>query len=371
MVRLTESGQYVYIGRHDVHVSEPFKPWSCPPEGRLHIPEADIVGAAVHGDTVYLGTNKGVCVVAVSMAEAGIQTSVRWYKESNPCIPNTMDASAAGAIYACAQGVVSVSRDGMQMISRNIGRPGYAFITKKVADDVWSSGYTEDQVSYKDTSYGAYYQGKYYGFCMKAPPAIGGEGFAEQSFLEAAQVVPNYDDSRGMYILDVGSGSSNAAPHSQLVTQDAPMFDIMWADYPAMLNIIDHCIGDQGLYVLVQSDYGDHSGYAEVKFQPEPGNNSRVPYEHADKMPYTWRSKKFIMDGRTVMTAMKVVHKGCLCVNIYVDGCCAFNRTIQDCGVFRLPPQISGTAWEIELIGTAHVTEVHMASSVEELLQNE
>ena len=159
------------------------------------------------------------------------------------------------------------------------------------------------------------------------------------------------------YIFDTGANSADSTPFQKLVTIDAPRRG----------NVVHYCIGRQGPYFLTEEfRFGEYYYYVHVL--PTPGGTTDVRYEHAEKMQYTWKSKEYVMPGRTVWGAAKVVHsKGCVTFRLYVDGRIVYSAKVIGCMPFRLPSQIAGMTAVIELVGDATVTEVHIASSIREL----
>lgn len=169
------------------------------------------------------------------------------------------------------------------------------------------------------------------------------------------------EDTSVGYIFATGAASADKSPFQQLVTIDAPRRG----------NVIHSCIGRQGMYYLTEElKFGEYNYYVHVL--PEPGGTTDARYEQTAKMQYIWKSKKYVMPGRTTWGAAKVVHtKGCVTFRLYVDGRIVYSKRVVGCNPFRLPSQIAGVTAEIELVGDAVVTEVHIASSMRELLSNE
>lgn len=163
------------------------------------------------------------------------------------------------------------------------------------------------------------------------------------------------------YILQTGAAGADASKFQQLVTIDAPRRG----------DVIHSCEGREGLYFLTHEQaFGLHGYY--VHTLPTPGGASLVEYDNAPKMEYHWRSKKFVMPGRTTWSAAKVVHcKGCVRLRLWIDNCLLYDMPVKTSRPFRLIQNLAGTTLEIELIGTAQVTEVHVASTMKELLSNE
>ena len=159
------------------------------------------------------------------------------------------------------------------------------------------------------------------------------------------------------YFFNTGAAGADALPFQHLVTIDAPTDG----------NVIDSCEGRQGMYYLSEVfKFGKYSYYVHVL--PTPGSRTDAAYKGGARQTYVWKSKKFVMPGRTNMTAAKVtMDKGCVRMRIHIDGCCRYDKVVTSCAPFRLPDQLVGIEWEIELVGQATIYEVHVASTMEEL----
>lgn len=159
------------------------------------------------------------------------------------------------------------------------------------------------------------------------------------------------------YMFHTGAGSSDRNQFQQLVTIDAPRRG----------DVIHSCVGRQGPYFLTQEfSYGRYNYYVHVL--PTPGGTTDVKYENALKQEYKWKSKKYVMPGRTTFSVAKVVFDGGCCrLRIHVDGCCRYDQVVKSCAPFKLPDQLVGIDWEIEVAGTAVVSEIHIASTFQEL----
>lgn len=164
------------------------------------------------------------------------------------------------------------------------------------------------------------------------------------------------------YIFNTGAATGDKTRWQHLVTIDAPTAG----------SVIHSCLGPQGLYFLTHDTNESLDNIYGVYVLPQPDNLTQIKYADASKMTYRWKSKKFVMAGRTTWGAAKVVHdSGCVKLRLYIDGCCRHEEVVKGCGPFRLPGQLAGIEAEIELVGTARVYEVHIASSIQELLRNE
>lgn len=165
-------------------------------------------------------------------------------------------------------------------------------------------------------------------------------------------------DNRLGYIFSTGAAGADSTPYQHLVTIDAPTEGV----------VIHSCQGRQGVYYLSEVfKYGRYSYHVHVL--PTPGGTTDTAYERRSKQTYRWKSKKFTMPGRTTLSAAKVVmEEGCVRLRLHADGCCRYDAVVQNCAPFRLPDQLVGIEWEIELTGQATVFEVHVASTIEELI---
>jgi hypothetical protein len=165
------------------------------------------------------------------------------------------------------------------------------------------------------------------------------------------------------YIVSTGAGTSDPAKFQQLVTIDGP----------SRGKVISSCIGRQGPYFMTEDFDPAIQEYSHSVFVlPQPGGSTDAPYANVRKQEYTWRSKKFVLPGRTTIAVAKVVHNcGNVRLRIIADGCCRYEAQIRNNQAFKLPSQITANEIELELTGTATVYEVHVASSMQELLENE
>lgn len=155
------------------------------------------------------------------------------------------------------------------------------------------------------------------------------------------------------YVFNTGDAINGAKPFQQLVTMDAPQGELKQA---------------------FQSNKGLTTQYDNrLYYLPLPGDGEEAEYNRAPKAVYKWKSKKFVFPGRMTLAAGKVVKDcgGVLTMKLYVDCKLAWTTEICDCKPFRLPPEIEGIEFEVELIGTARVVEVHLASSMRELIEHD
>lgn len=104
---------------------------------------------------------------------------------------------------------------------------------------------------------------------------------------------------------------------------------------------------------------------------PLPGYQGDTTYKTSKKLDYNWKSKEFVFPGRTTLAAVKVVRDcyGTCLFSIYVDGKQFFQAEVCNSDPFRLPSQLMGVVFEVQVQGTATVKEIHVASSMKELTE--
>lgn len=327
-----------------IAVSERYLYHAWPIENLFHIPGETVTAAKAQFDSLFIGTkNKPYMLSASSGESLGLQANITEFAENYECLPNTMDKTASGAMYASPSGLVALSRDGMKLITAGASSGVRALyqIPRKV--EYLEDSITKERVAYypmrfEHTMYGAYYHGAYLGFC-KVPVLEVDENDQEQYLFKG-------------YAFETGSSLDGEHTLGKFTTFDTPF------------GVRAHAVGGSGVYVLATEG---------VFRMPFPDSVGREAYNSAEKLCYNWKSKKFVFPGDMVMAAAKVDHdcKGHVRLRIYVDCCCVYETSIHDCKPFTLPPNLKGVTWEVELIGTSAVHEVHLASSLRELLEHE
>lgn len=161
---LSEGGWFVSGSvSGDIQISERYLHHAWPVDNHLRLQGEEITDLAVSQDNVYVGTLGPPYIVSLAAGEAGLQAAARPFGEAIPCLPNTLAPSAGGAIYASGQGLVSLSREGLQVISREVVNAGDVLYHKRLQDGRVSIA----RIS--NTAFGTYFQGKYIGFC-EGPP---------------------------------------------------------------------------------------------------------------------------------------------------------------------------------------------------------
>lgn len=327
----TEGGWLVAATDNGViSVSERYMTHAWPTENTINLP-GTITGLVAHYDNLYVGTDRAPYVVSLGVGEAvGVQINPRPFHEDYACLPGSMTRTGSGALYASTAGLVALSQDGMRVVTAGTAngiRPLYH--VKYTATD--GSQQCTD-LTFGDTSYGAYFRGTYFGFCS------------------VATVDTGISISLG-YLFDTGSTLDGTHPIQRLSTFDYPNG-----------QVLSHCATNDGLAILVNN---------AVWTLPLPNTTNKDSFRKAAKNCYQWKSKRYVFPGLTTFAFAKVVHDcdGFVRLKIYCDGVCVYDVKALGSKPLALPPSIVGIEWEIEVHGTATVHEIHMATSIEELTE--
>jgi hypothetical protein len=338
---LLESGWfYMASEKGDVSVSERYLHYAWPSGNRMQIPGA-VTDVVSHDDNLYIGTTHFPYIIAVSAGEGeqGAQLAARPFPERLPCLPGSMVAAAGGAIYASAAGLVGLSRQGQRVLTSGIMNADNILYKTKVDAVVGPPAYAAytEEVRVPRTINAVYMQGKYFGFVKSYQ-----------------NVDLDNDVVKYCYVYDTGDEINGDKQFQQLVTMNVPEGILSQALVTSM-----------GLTTKYTN---------QVFYLPLPGDgNIDKGYRKALKYCFQWKSKKFVMPGQTTFAAGKIIHDcgGPITLRLYVDCRCVWQTEICDCNPFRIPSQIMGLDFEIELLGRSAVYEVHIAGSMRELLENE
>ena len=327
----------------EIAISERYQYHAWPIENWYQLHGQVITDFKAQFDTLFIGTQNQPYMMTVAPGERlGVQAAITPFPEVYPCLPKTMDSTPTGAMYASPSGVVSLSREGQRLASAGVTsgvRPLHRIERQWDTTDAETGEVTHHTKFYpmrfQHTNYGAYFRGSYFGFCKIATGEI--EDLQELFLFKG-------------YIFNTGSSLDGERPLQRFVTFDTPN------------NVRAHTIGGSGLYVLATDG---------IWYMVFPDSTGDEAYAKAPKYCYTWRSKKYVFPGEMVMAAGKVDHdcKGFVRIKIIVDCCCVYETKVDDCKPFLLPPSIKGVTYEVEVEGTATVHEIHLASSLRELIE--
>lgn len=315
---ITESGWVYYTSQHEIQFAERYLPHAWPIFGYVQIPLADeIIDSKPFYDTVFLGTSGRPYKVNISPSDDdAVNILTAPYPEAQPCIAETMVTAPFGALYTSRSGIVSLTEDKMQVMTRDLLNGG-DILYRQCVDGV------EQDFHFADISKAAWFNGWYIGYTADGK----------------------------IFVYDAPEDLNDEHAFQQLVTMDAPVSDSApgpWA------------IGDYGLQIAFGQD---------LYYWPVPGWVRAM--DVVQKLCYRWKSKKFVFPGKTAFAAAKVVWEcdGEVCFKLIGDCQVVYQRTITNCLPFRLPHNHTHIEWEIELTGTGTVSEVHVATSMQELTE--
>lgn len=335
IVAAQEGGEIAVSERNMVHA------W--PTENYFKVPSV-ITGLVAHYDNVYIGTKDQPYIMTLSFNEhTALQASIQPFPANYECLSKTMVETNAGAMYATNAGLVSLTRDGAKLLTAGVASSLRPLYHTQYVDDSGGTPVTQCvDINFKDTTYGAYLNGDYFGFCS----------------------VPRTD---GLtlhigYLYTTGNSLDGDHPLQRLVTFDPPN-----------AQVLDHVQSSNGLSVLTNAPTpsgGDpNTLYNNAWTMPFPNTKQGEMYNQAQKMCYTWKSKKFVFPGITTLGYAKVVHDGGhVRLRIFVDCNCTYETEVKSCRPFTLPPNMVGVEWEVEVEGTAVIHEIHLAPSLRELV---
>jgi hypothetical protein len=95
-----------------------------------------------------------------------------------------------------------------------------------------------------------------------------------------------------------------------------------------------------------------------------------VRFNAGSPLTYTWRSKKFRVPYPTNFGAALVYASAYpVTLRVYADNTLRHTQTVTGANIFRLPGGFRGVDWQLEASGTSDVTQISMATSIEELRQ--
>jgi hypothetical protein len=320
---LTEAGWLWFNTVDEVQFSEKFRfhAWSL--SGYLKLPNVDTIKTStVFYDTLFLGTNGRPYKVKVAYDDSEgnndpMSVNATPYPEVQPSISGTMVTAPFGALYTSPSGIVALEEEKMQVLTKDLLTSGGDVLYSVCVDGVTS------RFRVQDITGAAWFNGWYIGF---------GAGIA--------------------FVYQPPEDLNAVHPFQQLVTMDLPA------------DVAPNCwiVGDYGL----QTAFSNQLYYWPVPGWVKSGDG-------VVRLPYKWKSKKFVMPGRTNFGAAKVVWDcdGTVCYTLISDCVAIYQRVVTDCNPFRLPSNCIGVEFEVMLTGTGTVSECHTASSVRELTEVE
>lgn len=140
-----------------------------------------------------------------------------------------------------------------------------------------------------------------------------------------------------------------------------------------IMDVVDKAEGGLDLGDFVTIDWNPHSTHVGRRGQLLYSVNKTVYEWNAgfDRLVYRWRSKKNRLAGHVSFSAAKIVadHGPAVRFTLWRDGEVYYTRNIEHSKPFRLPASGRGLEWWFEIEGTNRVYEVHIATSMTELVE--
>lgn len=333
---LTEGGWFYGVTDDGkVCVSERYLHHAWPVENKVDIRE-EVTDAVTHYDNIYIGTRGQPFIVSLAPGEPpqGLQIGPTRYPVRLPCLSGTMVAATSGALYTAPQGVVALSRSGQKVISAGLSNSDDLLYKKHIpaVEEPPVAAYNEE-VRFSRAIMAAYHEGMYFGIT------------------ESYQTEFDAKISKHAFAYHTGDDITGDNKFGQLVTLDVPT------------GVVDQAtVTRRGLTLKYAND---------LFCLPLPGNGEDKEYRKSAKACYQWKSKKFVFPGAMTLAAGLIVHEcgGKVTIRLYVDCKCVWQADICDCEPFRIPSQIMGKEFEVEVLGTRAVYEIHLASSMQELTE--
>jgi len=169
-----------------------------------------------------------------------------------------------------------------------------------------------------------------------------------------------------------------------------------WRDYnPSTMfavlhNSRYHCFytkadGTRGLLIfdfsgqgasLVSSDINTATAVTAAYSDPRSGtlylaqSTNLVRHDRGSALTYTWRSKKFRAPFAMNFGYAQVIAAAYpVTLKVYADGSLKITKSVASQEIFTLPSGFRALDWELEASGTSDITQLNMATSVEEIRQ--
>ena len=319
-VDILESGSIVAAGympnssinTSTIQFSEKFQWHAWPPQYYVQIPEY-VIDLVTFYDDVFVGTKGRPYHIRVepSSTEEGVSMNinVRPFPDYYACQFQTMVRTNFGAMYACRDGLIALSANDDSVSTKKVANPG-DILQNPIAP-----------IRFNDALRAIWWNGFYIGFTEV--------GVA--------------------YLFNVDNTNNNQFPLGQLVTITTP------DGFPG-----PNKLAGENIYA---------SWGLNIYSLPLPGYG----YTGANKLSYTWKSKRFVLPGLTTFSAAKVVHdaSGPLQFTLIGDDVVIMTTAVTDSEPFRVPHQHRCIEWEVVLEGTSVVQEVHVATSMRELVEEQ
>lgn len=293
-----------------IKLSERFMQHAFPLRNEIMLP-IPINAMVVNKDYIYATSTQGSALrILVTPDAAGVKFDVKEYPDYYVNLqPRSLVKTDAGAMFASQRGLVALTPETQTLITQNWIHP-----------EIWNRDYLPAKA--------AWWNGYYFG------------------------IGPTYT-----WLMDVRDIASDQNRFGKLTTINTELlpyeYGNKFASYLPLNERILIALNSQ-LYTWdgLERDIGQESaGYA----------------------PYLWRSKIYVQPAPMTYAAAKVTFSrgealpGELQFKLYGDGVLKYERPVFTDKPFRLPHLYKSLNWHFELVGTAEVNEVHIATSMDDL----
>ena len=345
-----------YDGRIAISQRHQWHAW--PGRNIVQMPSNRVADAVAWNDTIMVTFfDRGPVWISVTADGIGIQTTIRDYREDEQAFSRslfgsserqsnrTLTRTAFGAAYWSQAGVVTVGPEGAQTIATKGLLLPSQIGTESLAPSIASSAAGPGFLPIKSVWHRGYY--------------LTAMQWTAQRTIYSILDLPD----------DVSGGFDNAA--------------LTHLDFSSVVNTAGtgECIASNrdGVIILFGS-----AAYEWFGLDKGLGNGATAP-DASTLMPYTYRSKVFVMPFETAFSAFKITAAGPIAsddsnycrVKIWCNNRLVIDRSVSDTNttitvrskICRLPSSYRGTNWQFEITGKAPVDEFHLSTSYEDLIE--
>jgi hypothetical protein len=323
------------FSNNELRFSEPYRPWAWPMEYALHT-DHSIVALGSFGATLVAATN------AHPYMASGNHPSAM----SLSRLPDRQACVAPGGMVSLNDGVLFPSPDGLYFIGSKGGR----LATGQLMDrDAWQALNPESMnASVHNRRVFSFYTHKQEP-TPKPPPDLSPDALVN-----------------GFHIGNslLGTSPTDGMPWTEVFPEGGGLvFD--FADENPMLTFLDFYAA--ATYAAPETD----TLYCNL---PDTQGKSRIcAWEKGtEPLTATWRSKTFNLPRPATFGAARIdsdFDHGPMTLRIFADNVLRLETQLDHTNPVRLPAGFRAARWEIELQGSSRVTQVAMATTIDDLEQ--
>ncbi len=321
------------FSNNELRFSEPYQPWAWPLEYGLHT-DHPIVALGCFGATL----------VATTTAHPYVASGNHPSAMSLSRLPDRQACVSPGGLVSLNDGVLYPSPDGLYFIGNKGGR----LATRELLDrDAWQSLNPESMHS-----------------CVHDSRVF---TFYTHQKETSPQPQPGLSPGALINGPTINGGALAASPtDGQPWTETFPQGGGLIFDFSTetpVLTFLDFYAA--AVYAAPETD----TLYCNL---PDSEGQSRIcAWEHGDKpLVAIWRSKPFRLPQSASFGAARLdsdFAHGPVTLRVLADNVLRLEKSLSDPGPVRLPAGFTASRWEIEIQGASRVTQIVLASTVDEL----